>query len=284
MSLDDVVTRCAVDDGLYLPTIRRHSLEKIGIHNRYAELFATAIQAKWTQRAYLGLYAGAGRARLANTTEIVETSAMSVLRQRHPFTHHIFVDDNRDCLQALELRADAVGRSSDCTFIHGDVNAVTALIRAALPSFSREKGLLSFCFVDPFDIKLKFATIRALSDRRMDFLVLLMLGGDARRNLRMYFEDESSTLVADFIDRPDWRREYRAESDRSIVRFLARKFDEAMVSLGYLAANDNCRLRVTAAGTNVLQYVLVFYSKHPLGQKLWKAARDSISPQLGLGI
>src|SRR5688500_1163593 len=114
MALDDIVRRCAGDDGLYLPEIRPHSLDKIGIHNRYAELFATAVSSRWPQRAYLGLYAGAGRARLRPSGEIVETSALSVLRQTPTFTHHIFVDNNELCLTALEKRAISIGRGADC--------------------------------------------------------------------------------------------------------------------------------------------------------------------------
>ena len=282
MPLDDIVVRCSSDDGLYLPSIRRHSLEKIGIHNRYAELFAAAVANKWAQRAYVGLYAGAGRARLVPSNEIVETSAISILKQRHPFTHHVFVDDDLDCLRALEQRATAIGRIQDCQFIHGDVNSSVPRILQALPSYSAEKGLLSFCFVDPFDIKLRFATIRALSRRRMDFLVLLMLGIDARRNLRLYRDDWSSTVVADFIDRPQWREELAASSDRNILRFLATKFDEAMVGLGYLHATETSRVVVKATGKNVPLYVLAFYSKHALGHRLWRAARDSLSPQLDM--
>jgi three-Cys-motif partner protein len=279
MSLADVVRRCPDDDGFYLPEIKPHSLEKIGIHNRYADVFATAVRTRWPQRAYVGLYAGAGRAKLKRTGEIVETSALSVLRQRHPFTHHIFVDDDQRCIDALRRRTVALGRQDDCEFIHGDVNMSTATIRAALPPFSRDHGLLSFCFVDPFDIKLKFTTIRALSDRRMDFLVLLMLGIDARRNLRAYLEDESSTLIADFIDCPDWRDQFRTGRDRSILRFLTRKFDEGMESLGYLSPTEACRVIVKPAGKNVPLYVLAFYSKHPLGQTLFAAARASLSSQ-----
>jgi three-Cys-motif partner protein len=281
VSFDDVVRRCSEDDDLYLPEIKPHSLQKIGIHNRYADVFATAVRTKWPQRAYVGLYAGAGRARLKTTREIVETSALSVLRQRHPFTHHIFVDHEERCIEALGQRVAALGRNQNCQFIHGDVNSSTAAIRAAFPPFSRENGLLSFCFIDPFDIKLKFSTIRALSDRRMDFLVLLMLGIDARRNLRAYLDDESSTVVADFIDCADWRQQFRAQR-QSILVFLASKFDEAMESLGYLPPSDACRVVIKPTGKNVPLYVLAFYSKHPLGQKLWKAALGSISAQAEL--
>jgi hypothetical protein len=85
------------DDGLYLPEIRPHSLEKIRRHDYYAALFSKAMAKKWPRRAYMGLYAGAGRARVKGTGEIVETSALNVLRQEVPFIDYIFLDKDPRC-------------------------------------------------------------------------------------------------------------------------------------------------------------------------------------------
>ena len=63
-----------------------------------------------------------------------------------------------------------------------------------------------------------------------------------------------------------------------------KKFDEAMASLGYLVPANESRFVAKPAGKNVPLYVLSFYSKHHLGQKLWKAALDSLSPQAELGL
>lgn len=53
----------------------------MAVHD-YVLLFSTAMKNKWPQRAYLGLYSGAGRARVAETDEIVETTVMSAFRVR----------------------------------------------------------------------------------------------------------------------------------------------------------------------------------------------------------
>lgn len=47
--------RVVQPDGLYTPTIKQHSLEKIRLHNRYAAIFASAMRAKWQQLGYIGL-------------------------------------------------------------------------------------------------------------------------------------------------------------------------------------------------------------------------------------
>lgn len=174
------------DDGLYLPEIGAHSLEKIRRHNYYARLFATAMSRRWPQRAYIGLYAGAGRARLKRTGEVVETSAIGVLRRDVPFTKYIFVDADPRCIGALEARIQALDYEPDVTLIQRPVNDSVPEILGAMPAFDPEagEGLISLCFVDPFRLDLDFDVIRKLSRFKIDFLVMLPLGFDLRRNLR----------------------------------------------------------------------------------------------------
>lgn len=271
------------DDGLYLPVIKLHSLDKYRAHNHNVQIFSTAMKGKWPQRAYVGLYSGAGRARIQETGEIVETAAMAVFRLPDPFTHHVFVDQDERCTSALAQRIRALPGSHAPVILTGDVNALVAEIRGALPTYSRDRGLLSYCFVDPFAADLKFATIRALGQLKMDFLILLMLGFDARVNFRTYLEDEPNTRIAELIDAPNWREEWRRESStrRSrVIPFLMRKFDEAMVRIGYQSVASDQSLSVKVHRMGVLLYQLVFYSKHPLGQAFWEHTRSGIKTQI----
>jgi three-Cys-motif partner protein len=113
-----------VDDGLYTPEIKRHSVEKIRLHNRYARIFASSMRHRWPQLAYVGLYAGAGRARIAGTSDIIETSALSVLRQPDPFTNYIYVDHDPRCIEALAQRTRLIREDKSISLIEGDVNPV----------------------------------------------------------------------------------------------------------------------------------------------------------------
>lgn len=262
------------DDGRYTPTIKPHSLDKIRAHNRFARMFATSMRKKWAQLAYIGLYAGAGHARIDDSDKIVQTSSLAVLRQPDPFTHYVYVDNDPRCVEALAQRTSALSPFANVTIIGKDVNACIPAVRAALPSFSPRYGLLSFCFVDPFDTKLRFDTIKALADLRIDFLILLMLGNDARRNLWNYFHDPDCTRIAEFVDRSDWRNEYK--NDGKIVRCVLRLFDEAMQRVGYPSSKDTI-LPIYAHGTKVLQYVLAFYSKSPFGVQLWQENVKSLT-------
>jgi len=272
------------DDDLYLPSIKAHSLEKIHRHNYYARLFASSMKSKWPQRAYVGLYSGAGRARVSGTREVVETTAMSVLRLPDPFTHYIFVDSDPRCVTALSQRSAGLDVRADVRVVHGDVGAVIPTVRDALPPFGPGNGLLSFCFVDPFSAAVPFEVFRGLSDLRMDFLVLLMLGRDARTNFRRYRDDESSTRIGDLVDCPDWRERYARAADKNVIRFLLSLFDEAMVRMGFLPATENSYHSVNASGTGVLQYVLAFYSKHPLGRKFWQDTLAGSTDQVSMDL
>lgn len=259
------------DDGLYLPTIRPHSLEKIRLHNRYAEMFTSSMRNKWPQLCYIGLYSGAGRARIDSTNEIVETSAISVLRQANPFTHYIYVDNNEACADALKARCRIAAPHANVTVLCRDVNEGASDVLSALPPYTRNNGLLSFCFIDPFDTSLRFSTIRALSHLRIDFLVLLMTGADFRRNIARYLDDPTSTRIEDLIDCPTWRDEFR--NDGKALRFGLGKFAEAMQRIGYAGPVSE---PVYISGKKVLLYNLVFYSKAAAALELWKKATKSV--------
>jgi three-Cys-motif partner protein len=209
---------------------------------------------------------------------------MSVLRLPDPFTHHIFVDADSQCTSALSRRAAPLTTlASSPIIITGDVNKMVGHVKKALPRYSKKETVLSFCFVDPFDVSLNFDTIRALSAYQMDFLVLLALGVDLRRNLRRCYEADSSTRIADFIDCPTWRTEFNGSGER-ITRFVLRKFDTAMVRLGYLSSDQAHPVKVSGGG--VLLYYLVYYSKHKLGPTFWKSTLKAVTGQgeLALGL
>jgi three-Cys-motif partner protein len=158
------------------------------------------------------------------------------------------------------------------------VNYRLGEIQAAMPEFGPGRGLLSFCFVDPFAANLKFNTLRALAKYRMDFLILLALGVDVRRNLRLYYEDPDNSRIADLIDCPGWRDEL-ARTGENIVRFVARKFDEAMIAIGYSPATPDDFHEIRVKNKGVMQYLLVLYSRNRLGKKLWNDTLRRLNPQ-----
>ena len=275
------------DDGLYTPEVKRHSIEKIRVHNYYLALFTASMKAHWPQRAYLGLYSGPGRACIQGTGEIIETTAMSAFRPRFPFTKYICVDNDPRCIEALSGRIAVLPDRHDVTLIQADVADAAAQIVEAMPRFRPGHGLLSFCFIDPFSAALDFEVIRTLGSLyKMDFLILLMLGRDVRTNFQRYLEDPADTRIASLIDAPHWREEWRGRGlrRRDLVRFLLGKFDAAMTRLGYKAARPSDAHPIRVMGKNVVVYFLVFYSKSDLGKQFWDATRKGADPQIRLDL
>lgn len=274
------------DDGLYLPEIKRHSLEKLRRHNYYAAIFSKAMSRKWPQRAYIGLYSGAGLARLAESGEIVVTSALAVCTQEVPFTRYIFVDEDERCIEALDARIEALDRDLDVVLIQGDVNDVVGDVIDAVPSYGPGQGLLSLCFIDPFNADFRFSVIRALARYKIDFLILLPFGFDVRRNLRRYLSNEDDERIAELVDDPDWRDAWRQAGlpDRKFVRFLLERFDRSMQSLGFRHREWKDTYDVHVTGKSVFLYSLALYSRHERGQEFWRTTLESTDPQYGLGI
>lgn len=276
------------DDGYYLPEIGAHSLEKIRRHNYYASIFTAAMVHKWTHLAYIGLYAGAGKARVRCTGAVVQTSALAVLRQPVPFTRYIFVDSDPRCIEALERRIAELDWEPDVTLIEAEVNDCVPAVIEGLPHFdpSQRERLLTLCFVDPFRLDLDFDVIRRLARYKIDFLVMLPLGFDLRRNLRRYLENEADERVGRMIDAPDWRAEWREKSwpDRKFIRFALEKFDEAMEGLGFRPREWKDTVAVTVKGMGVYLYSLALYTRHPIAEKFWKTTIAGTDPQTDLGL
>jgi len=272
-------------DEFYLPQIKRHSLEKLRRHNYYAAIFSKAMHRKWPQRAYIGLYSGAGLARLVDSGEIVPTSALAVCKQEVPFTRYIFVDNDPRCIEALDARIHALDRDLDVVLIEGDVNDVVEDVVDAMPAFGPGSGLLSLCFIDPFKADLHFSVIRALARFKIDFLILLPFGFDVRRNLKQYLSDEEDDRIAALIDDPVWRSRWRAAGlpDRQFVRFLLERFDRSMQDLGFRHREWKETYNVRVSGMGVFLYSLALYSRHARGQDFWRTTLESTDPQFSLG-
>lgn len=276
------------EDGHYRPAIKRHSLEKHRRHDFYAALFSKALHRRWRHRVYIGLYAGAGRAIVQPDGELVETSALAVMRQEHPFTKYIFVDSDPRCIDALRARIEALPARHDVTLILEPVNDSVPEIERALPRFdaARKEGMIVLCLVDPFRIDLDFDVIRRLSRYKIDFLVMLPLGYDVRRNVRRYLEGEGEARLGAMIDAPGWREQWRAsgQPDRHFIRFVMEMFDQAMERLGYRRRELRDTVSIKVTGKGVYLYSLAFYSRNELGEQFWKTTVTSTEPNYDLGL
>ena len=194
-----------IDDGLVSEEIGSWGEEKYRILSLYSQLFAASMKNKWQCRVYIDLFAGSGRSRIKGTNKIVAGSPIVAMNVEPKFDKYIFCERNAEKLSALQARVSRDFLSADISFQPGDANESVEDILAKIPQHTKAFKVLSFCFVDPYNLKdLAFATIDRLSSRFMDFLVLIATDMDATRNISVY-ELPDNKVVENFLGLPDWR-------------------------------------------------------------------------------
>jgi len=141
---------------------------------------------------------------------------------------------------------------------------------AAIPPGSKDNRVLSLCFVDPCHIGIKFETIQSLSDRYVDFLVLLALYMDANRAYSHYINPKS-TKVAEFLGSPSWRDQWLMTQREGIAfpRFLAEAFSRSMETLRYIGQPFYKMKEVKSPEKNLPLYRLALFSRHDRAYSLW---------------
>jgi three-Cys-motif partner protein len=260
----------ASDDGLVCPEVGSWTEDKHRLVALYSTLFSSGMKNKWGRRVYVELYAGAGLSRIRNTSKIIFGSPLLALRVKDPFDKYIFCEDDPKKLEALRLRVKKVASTAEVDYVLGDCNEHIAEILAKIPIGSTGDTVLTLCFADPFDISLKFETLRVLSDRYMDFVVLLAVYSDANRAYKRYVLEEA-VKVDEFLGSKSWRERWRAAEASSISfpKFLAEEFAASMEKLGYLPTPIHQMKRVRSDEKNLPLYYIAMFSRSSLAQKFW---------------
>ena len=271
------------DDGLTSPEVGAWAEQKYRLVWNYATMFASSMRNKWDARVYIDLFAGAGRSRIENSKQIVPASPLLALEIAHPFDKYIFCDNENDKRQVLEQRVRRDHPKANVAFIEEANDHMTAILDA-IPQHSSTYRVLSFCFADPYKLKnLKFSTIKRLSDKYMDFLVLLPTYMDAHRNLVSYIET-SNMVIENFTGAQDWRVEWKAAESKKqeFGLFVADLFGRQMKSLEYIYNGLSDMILIRSTDKNLPLYHLAFFSRHKRGYDFWKEARKYSDDQLKL--
>ena len=273
------------DDGLYIPEVGPWSETKYEMVFNYNSLFSTGMKKIWKQRVYIDLYCGSGKAKIRGTNKLVYTSPLLAMKVKDPYDKYILCDLDKDNIKSLKERISTEHKNLDVTLISGDCNEKIDEIINAIPQHSRENTVLSFCFVDPFSLKINFETLRKLGENRlMDFLILLAFGMDGKRNINLYI-DENNDRIDNFLGLKDWRDRWKNAEKKglNLVKFLADEFTGQMVKLGYLDIAINNFISIRSDENNLPLYYLAFFSKNERGYDFWKKVKKiSEEPQLGL--
>ena len=263
------------DDGLITPEIGSWGEEKYRHVALYSALFAKSMRNKWDCLVYIDLFSGAGRSRIRGTSRIVNSSPLAVLGLPNKFDRYIFCEKARGKCDALKKRIVREFPGLDTHIIAGDANEKVDEILEKMPSYRRDFRVLAFCFADPYALSnLRFDTLRGLSSRYMDFLVLIPSGMEAHRFEHALVKDGNLT-VDEFLGNKEWRGVWIEVQKKGISfeRFIVQELGKSMETLGYLNPSfDDTRL-IRSDEKNLLLYRLVIYSRHPLGKEFWQQAK-----------
>jgi three-Cys-motif partner protein len=225
---------------------------------------------KWDQRVYIDLYAGSGLGRIKNSSRYILGSPLIALTLGDPFDKYIFCEDNSGYLNALRQRVKRLAPDANVKYITGDCNLKVDEIIEAIPAHSPTNKVLALCFVDPFDLGIKFQTLEKLSRRFVDFLCLLALHMDANRNYTTYI-NEQSHKVDEFLGTSGWRQLWSIEQQKGkeFPKFLAEQFAASMQKLRYKPPPYYKMKEVKYPEKNVPLYRLALFSRNDRAYQFW---------------
>jgi three-Cys-motif partner protein len=269
------------DDGLTMnEDVGSWTPDKYALVRLYCQLFSTGMKKKWEQRTYIDLYAGAGLSRVKGTGKILLGSPLIALSVDAPFDKYIFCEEDTAKLRDLEIRVRRDFPLANAVYISGDCNKVATNIIAEIPRSSPSCRSLGLCFVDPYDLSIKFRTLANLaSARRLDFLCLLALHMDAGRNYARY-EKEDSQKVDQFLKAGEWRVDWENAklSGEKFPRFLAVRFARDLETIGHLPTPLHMMKEMRTTDRNVPLYHLALFSKHKTAFKFWTSVLEDADP------
>lgn len=244
--------------------------EKHSLVSYYARLFSTGMKDKWHERIYIELYAGPGHSKIRGTSKVIAGSPLQALALPDQFDKYVFCEEDSSHLDALKARVTRDFPSANVAYIRGDCNQNVEAVLEEITHGTKDHRVLSLCFVDPFDIGIRFRTIEGISARFVDFVVLLALHMDANRNYERYVREDASK-VDDFLGSETWRNRWRI-AERNVVpfpKFLAEEFAASMEGLGYLPTPIHRMKLVRSAEKNLPLYYIALFSRHRRAHEFW---------------
>ncbi len=253
-------------DGLKTTPIRRWALDKYRLIYLYSRLFSTGMKQRWPSRVYIDLCAGSGFSELEETKQLYWGSPLLALKMQDQFSDYIFCERDPNSLEALRQRVRKLFPKSSAHFVEGDYYKKIREIADCIP----KAPALSLCFADPFDLSIRFESIRYLARWRMDFLFLLALHMDANRN-EAHYTSQSNLKIDEFLGTANWRDNWKAAELKGIKfpRFLAEFFSQQMTGLGYLPVPFH-QMKQVRSDENLPLYHLALFSKHQRAFDFWE--------------
>ena len=191
-----------IDDGLIIPDVGLWSLKKYELVKNYARIFSTSMKNKWDCRVYIDLYAGAGYSKIRDNSKIVQASPLLAIDIPDRFDKYIFCEIDKEKIEALKVRVERDFKDINASYINLDANGSVDNVLNLIPAHSKSFKVLCFCFVDVYKASdFNFKTIKRLSQKYMDFLILIPTNMDILRNEKNYTEEDSIVI-------PNWALDF----------------------------------------------------------------------------
>lgn len=240
----------------------------------YADMFATGMKNRWTNRVYLELFSGPGKCVVRDSGREDLGSPLKVID--HEFTKFIFTEMSVPAAKALASRLAPARNAERAEIWCGD--CAEAVQRITIPDRA-----LTFAFIDPTGIgHAPFSVIQALRQKtRCDLLINIQHGMGIKMNIHQYTPnaDDESALTR-FLGHDRWKAIPRHNAKDFFVAVLD-LYKDQLTRLGF----DFIGREVMVSTSHGLSlYLLLFASGHPRGREFWEKSRKGVlDPELDLG-
>lgn len=220
-------------------------------------------QRKFKQRVLIDPFCGPGRIQVEGESFTRDGGSVAAYRQslasRAPFTRVLVGDIEADRARANELRLAALGASAQA-FVGPANQTVDAMIQAV------PFGALVLAYLDPYNLEhLSFSIIERLAKLQyVDFAVHFSLM-DLTRNIDMELDPKRDRFDHAL---PGWRSSVPTDalSKSSLPGWFFDAWCKAVTALGFKVSGQ-MPLITDSKGRSI--YRLVFFSRHPLPDRIW---------------
>jgi three-Cys-motif partner protein len=287
--IEGICSNCnSVNDQLPVRCVKEWGVQKIHFLRRYFEMFSVGMHQKWEGKInYIEICSGPGRLiNRDNGFEFDGTPLALINNKGFKYLNKaVFVDINSQVIASLNKRFKIHDVEDKAIAIEGDYLLPDKLIRD-IKKITGQKGLF-LIFFDPTDCSIPNYTIRKISEafNKCDIINLVAYGMDARRNLRLAFENEDSKARRKYERFLGTESFFNSEENQKLL-------DQASYGLGKLhkvylnTFQDSLRsFGYSYFGVQQIEhlYDLSFASKDKKGLDFWnKAKSKGLAKQLKL--
>ena len=273
------------DDGLPMRESSEYVSEKLRAVSTYLKMATTAVRnTNWRERFYIDLQSGPGKNVIRSTGEVLMGSPLLALTTNPGFTRLRLNELYDEPYQALAKRVSVSDTADQIKIYQKDLNVAVEdicqeieaidnpFIKDVMPSFN-------IAFLDPEGLELEWSTVERLAGmKRMDLIINFSTSGIKRSEAKDYLN-----AVDKFFGTRNWKSVFDSASNNLSAqrRALIDYYLERLKEHGYhIKSYDYHKRDIQIRNSkNTEIYSLIFASKHPLGDKLWREVVRRSGPQ-----